>query len=300
MRLACPNCDAQYEVPDTAIPAGGRDVQCSNCGHFWYQMPVRADGSFDDDPVDDDLPAADSDIETAEESISRALGQAEAAPEPAPAPAPAAAIPAAPQTDDEDDAEDDATPLPVPPAARPKSLDDSLVALLKEEAEREVEARKAEARLAENRMPETQGDLGLSAPDEAQDRARRLAALQGEPETSALAQRPTARRDLLPDVDAINSTLQSSTVEERNADAEIASLPDLTAPRRGFRSGFTLMMVLLVAGVAAYLAAPQLKAQFPAAATAIDAYVNGVNDWRQWLDGMMNRASSALSDQTGT
>lgn len=37
MRLICPNCDAQYEVPDEVIPPEGRDVQCSNCGHTWYQ-----------------------------------------------------------------------------------------------------------------------------------------------------------------------------------------------------------------------------------------------------------------------
>ncbi|NIZ62701.1 thioredoxin [Sedimentitalea sp. CY04] len=37
MRLTCPNCDAQYEVPDEVIPSDGRDVQCSNCGDTWYQ-----------------------------------------------------------------------------------------------------------------------------------------------------------------------------------------------------------------------------------------------------------------------
>jgi len=37
MRLTCPNCDAQYEVPDEVIPPEGRDVQCSNCGDTWYQ-----------------------------------------------------------------------------------------------------------------------------------------------------------------------------------------------------------------------------------------------------------------------
>ncbi|MBI6628721.1 zinc-ribbon domain-containing protein [Pontibaca salina] len=37
MRLTCPHCDAQYEVPDAAIPPAGRDVQCSNCGNTWYQ-----------------------------------------------------------------------------------------------------------------------------------------------------------------------------------------------------------------------------------------------------------------------
>ncbi|MEO9466630.1 zinc-ribbon domain-containing protein, partial [Sulfitobacter pontiacus] len=37
MRLICPNCDAQYEVPDEVMPSSGRDVQCSNCGQTWFQ-----------------------------------------------------------------------------------------------------------------------------------------------------------------------------------------------------------------------------------------------------------------------
>lgn len=37
MRLTCPNCNAQYEVAVDAIPADGRDVQCSNCGTTWFQ-----------------------------------------------------------------------------------------------------------------------------------------------------------------------------------------------------------------------------------------------------------------------
>ena len=37
MRLVCPNCDAEYEVDAAAIPLPGRDVQCSNCGHAWFQ-----------------------------------------------------------------------------------------------------------------------------------------------------------------------------------------------------------------------------------------------------------------------
>jgi predicted Zn finger-like uncharacterized protein len=42
MRLVCPNCEAKYEVPEDAIPETGRDVQCANCGHAWYQMRPRA------------------------------------------------------------------------------------------------------------------------------------------------------------------------------------------------------------------------------------------------------------------
>ena len=37
MRLTCPNCDAIYEVPAEAVPPEGRDVQCTNCGHSWFQ-----------------------------------------------------------------------------------------------------------------------------------------------------------------------------------------------------------------------------------------------------------------------
>ncbi|RME15377.1 MAG: hypothetical protein D6801_07530, partial [Alphaproteobacteria bacterium] len=43
MRLVCPNCGAQYEVDDRVIPESGRDVQCSACGHAWFQLPVRAE-----------------------------------------------------------------------------------------------------------------------------------------------------------------------------------------------------------------------------------------------------------------
>ncbi|MCG3269340.1 zinc-ribbon domain-containing protein [Yoonia sp. I 8.24] len=37
MRLICPKCNAQYDVSSDAIPAGGRDVQCSSCSHTWFQ-----------------------------------------------------------------------------------------------------------------------------------------------------------------------------------------------------------------------------------------------------------------------
>lgn len=39
MRLICPNCGAQYEVSVDAIPDAGRDVQCSNCAHTWFETP---------------------------------------------------------------------------------------------------------------------------------------------------------------------------------------------------------------------------------------------------------------------
>ena len=36
MLIKCPNCDAQYEVPNDIIPTDGRDVQCSSCSKTWF------------------------------------------------------------------------------------------------------------------------------------------------------------------------------------------------------------------------------------------------------------------------
>jgi predicted Zn finger-like uncharacterized protein len=41
MRITCPSCEANYDVPDGAIPADGREVQCSECGHVWTQKPDK-------------------------------------------------------------------------------------------------------------------------------------------------------------------------------------------------------------------------------------------------------------------
>ncbi|MBK6466238.1 MAG: zinc-ribbon domain-containing protein [Rhodobacter sp.] len=53
MRLVCPNCDAKYEVPDDAVPEGGRDVQCSSCGH------ASATGT-EAEPAEAEVPPADT------------------------------------------------------------------------------------------------------------------------------------------------------------------------------------------------------------------------------------------------
>jgi len=51
MRLTCPNCSAQYEVPDDVIPEEGRDVQCSNCDHTWFQAKHPTDAPAEPEPV---------------------------------------------------------------------------------------------------------------------------------------------------------------------------------------------------------------------------------------------------------
>ena len=41
MILSCKSCEKKFVVPDNAIPATGRLVQCSSCGNKWKQFPAK-------------------------------------------------------------------------------------------------------------------------------------------------------------------------------------------------------------------------------------------------------------------
>ena len=260
MRLICPNCDAEYEVDDAAVPDTGRDVQCSACGHAWFQLPPE--------------------IELALEQEEELFGKTDAS-DPIP-----------------DLAGDAPSAAPAAPEMPRRSVDENLMAILREEAEREAAARKAEAAPIE-----TQPDLGLtqSAPTPANApaaagglaaAARRIAQLKGQ-DPDARPAKPAARRDLLPDIEEINSSLKGSDPGDDDADGEQATGP---AHSRGFRSGFALSLVLAVFAAAVYTSAPRISAHIPAAEAAMTAYVGGVDHARLWLDSAMRSATQAVRD----
>ena len=41
MILTCNSCGKKFVVPDSAITASGRMVQCGSCGNKWKQLPVN-------------------------------------------------------------------------------------------------------------------------------------------------------------------------------------------------------------------------------------------------------------------
>jgi predicted Zn finger-like uncharacterized protein len=63
MRITCPNCGAQYAVDDRLIPDEGRDVQCSSCGHTWFQLHPDAQLEPEEPPVEETLPRREPDPE---------------------------------------------------------------------------------------------------------------------------------------------------------------------------------------------------------------------------------------------
>jgi predicted Zn finger-like uncharacterized protein len=257
MRLVCPNCDAKYEVPDDAIPEGGRDVQCANCSHAWFQMKPSKAAAVVAPPAPIREPDSVSDTEAAQKPKD-------------PMSAPEVAAQPVAET-----------------AASGYGVDESVLAILRDEAEREVSARNAEGRPLE-----MQADLGIEASMNAAQ--KRTAMLRAE--DTDVAAKPSARRDLLPDVEEINSTLRPSERAEEE-DAEAGAGTEAERGRSSFRSGFMMMMVIAVLGLVAYLTAPQLSSQVPALERPLSAYVGFVDMMRLQLDGLMQSATLAINGE---
>ncbi|WP_135506614.1 zinc-ribbon domain-containing protein [Roseovarius aestuariivivens] len=314
MRLICPNCGAQYEVPDEVIPESGRDVQCSDCGDTWFQY-------HPDYPPDPEEMAQD----TAPDWTEAATEEPDPAPEPEPAsePEPERAAEPDPEPELERDPEEDAvwamqapddgpyddedvfamddTAESAAPARR--ELDPSIRDLLREEAEREEQARQSEMRGG----VETQQELGIDAGESEAERRNqearaRMARLRGLPDTDPDAEDddidPASRRNLLPDIEEINSSLGPERVEAeksraaaQDADAQIEP-PEKT----GFRRGFRIAIVASVLALLLYAFAPRLAESVPALTGPLAGYVDLVNSGRMALAEMVENLAGALGE----
>jgi predicted Zn finger-like uncharacterized protein len=300
MRLICPNCSAQYEIDGSMIPDEGRDVQCSNCGHTWFELPPQPEFSEDDEPavaaqadedaddspepteeIEADTPEDNDGLSAAVRALAAATNEVEAAEH---------------ESDDELD-DDGEAPEPTSPVApthiKPRRpADAAALDILKEEAEREL----AQRRAPPSQPIETQTDMAL---DEIRDRdtpsralRARMARLRGEDEperaeTPKIAKEQPSdgyqapRRDLLPDIDEINSSLSPKRGGARRSSEDVA------VQRSGFRTGFLLMIVLAALMIFAYAWAPAIADNVPAAETALLIYVDWANGVRDWIDALM-------------
>lgn len=333
MRLVCPNCDAEYEVDDAAIPRAGRDVQCSNCGHAWFQthrdvMPQRAGGggvagpSVRDAGPQPEAVLAGHNAEPAVAAGSAAEGHgaevhdaevysaaghdagvhdagvhdaevfgAEVHDAEVVAPGAASLIVEPAQAAD-------AGAVREPPAAMaapaPRNIDDTVLAVLREEAAREATARRAEA------PPglETQTEMGLDPGADAD--LRRAARLQAEADpTLEPAARP--RREMFPAIEEINSTLRSSSGRTEAAEPETMFPTEAARKARGgFGPGFLTLVLVAAIIVALYVFAPLIGQKVPALTGAAAAYVGAIDAARLWLDTQIRGLIAMLRGFEGT
>lgn len=204
------------------------------------------------------------------------VGLTSAAAETAPAEVEIAAAP----THLEDEGAPEAPAAVAATAAAAYAVDDSVLAILREEAEREAQARKAEAA----KPLETQTELGIE---------------QAVPEVN-LPHQPVfedvglaARRARLPDVEEINSTLRP--VETAADNVTSAGDQGATEGRSSFRSGFLMVMTVAILGAAVYGSADAIADVVPALAGVLKSYVAFVDSLRLQLDGLMQSATVALN-----
>lgn len=281
MRLICPNCGAQYEVDAQVIPDGGRDVQCSDCGHTWFQRPADQDADLADElgmELDEQHHPHDE-------------------PEQAPENFEPEQEPAEPREEYDDTPEaTDAVQSPTGEFTR-RELDEGVLDILRDEATRESDARRAEGDVLE-----TQPDLGIDESDANAGGAKRglrerMARLRGvdESDIGAGAAASGKRRDLLPDIEEINSTLRASSDREETEAFEEEAVND--GPRKnGFGRGFGLILVLAAIVVALYVFAPKIAAAIPALEGVLSGYVAFINGLRDWLDRAMQDSAAKLTE----
>jgi predicted Zn finger-like uncharacterized protein len=264
MRIMCPNCDAEYEVDASAIPDIGRDVQCSNCGHAWFQdhpeiaAEAEAEAALYDppaplgntpsrtDPIEvDDIQLDNDDPETILDLMDLD------APNP------------------QDDASLDLAPK--------HELDPEALRILREEAQRESAQRAAE---------QVQPNPDIQAPDTAPTApivARRVARLKGiQPQ----------QRDILPDVDSVNAT-----VVAQDRFAEVVAEP---AQKTGIDKGFWGVMIVAALALAAYSLSPELARILPGFTQPLAAYVGFIDGLRDGLDALLPQIGAFITGLVNT
>lgn len=305
MRITCPNCGAQYEVADDVIPSAGRDVQCSACGHTWLQRPAGATSVVQDGagpgasvpPTAAASPPAEPTPAEPEPSPEQEP-EPEIEAEPEPGPGPESEPESEPQPEPEPEREANLVPTDVGPdeiseqQAPPRpGLSPEIAAILRAEAEREKAVRAAERA----GTIETQPDLGLEAhvdPEvqRAEEARRRMARLKGEaaPPTTAPVRppgEPPRARERLPDIEEINSTLRAASERApTSVSAMAAAAAEAPVRGRGFRLGFSVVLLIAAAATLVYAMAPRISTAVPQAAGLIESYVAAVDEARLWLD----------------
>ncbi|SMO79680.1 zinc-ribbon domain-containing protein [Paracoccus laeviglucosivorans] len=296
MRLTCPRCNAQYEIPESAIPAMGREVECSACGNVWHQ-PRAAAAQTPQKPQEIAAQAQDYDAsarpalnqplsdsilsilreETARELSARSDAKAPAAPvaDHIPATEPSAAPIPSPE------------PTPEPAGDQPVSISGNAdfewpvatVILPGEPLEKDAPETATPPKKAEKPAPPpVEPEVSAPQPDPLPDAAR-LAATLTRPAAPAL--RPAALDERPVPVETLTQADQTTPPV---ATAPQNNLPAIFQPKPrkgGYAMGFGLAVMLALAVVAFYALAPRLSAG--ADGSTVGEWRNGLDQGRLWL-----------------
>lgn len=307
MRIICPNCSVQYEIADDLIPSNGREVQCSNCGRTWYQdgasvVPAAGSPAPDDagggpavDEVDgaadpDDDPAEDEDLLDGEADRADEATDRDEMSSLRPRPSANEAILRVLREERDHEAQRRAT------STRPKAPPDAPPAdAARERAAAERRRMAAAAEHARTREAATMRP-GLSNRKRADAAPTMDDAVRSDPDARprAATEPRIMRRELLPDIEEINSSLRPYETEAK-ADGDTAGHEE-PGTSTGFWGGFLTVCVLVGLFVGAYVFADELAARVPETADPLTAYVAWIDGQRtalaHWVEALTDRLLS--------
>lgn len=258
MRLICPNCGAQYDISNDAIPEGGRDVQCSSCAHTWFQTekPVVAGRSAADvmasptpepAPEPQEPPAAEPERKPLDNSISAILREELA-----------------------HERKARATEAGGPPATEEAAAPASVDA---EETRRRI-----------SNITRIEG--GTSG---------NTAASVAAASTGAVVQDANLRS--VPSIEEINASLRARAEASDTSGLTEAEKQEVTK-RRGFRRGFFFVLILLAILITPYFFQDQINENLPQLRPYMATYVDIVDQLRIMLNEQVQRVRALIEGFT--
>ena len=305
MRLQCPNCDAEYEVGASAIPFEGRDVQCSNCGHGWFQ----AHPDFE----------ADYEIESALYDPPPPLAQGKKVPAPIPRreldPEALRVLREEVALEEAKRAEDAARAMP---AAKPAPQDDgpeaALDAMVASEARGAQSGAQADTPIEADRTGQGRDDdlrdieAELDADQNAQAQSanfvapsprvspRRVARLKGLNDDGAAQNAPMFVSPQTEQMSAAAQTAQmmpqpsADTAQGQDLRGDFA--PATPKPRKssGGCAGFYVVLLGAILAAAGYVFGPDLATAVPELAEPVGQYITLVNRLRDQVQVIVPQA----------
>lgn len=180
-----------------------------------------------------------------------------------------------------------------------KPVDEEVLQVLRAEAEREQRVRRGEP------VDMFQGQPELALAGAAPRQSRRIPTdprdLPDEDlvPSGTIGRRRTgdAGRNVLPDIEEINSTLRASRERPDSVPAYVEVEQALRRLRRGqgFRMGFSVVLAVVAAGMFTYVFDAELTARWPQTQPYIDAFVSQTNALRALLDTTIRDVSQRLT-----
>ena len=274
MRLICPNCDAQYDVADDAIPPGGRDVQCSSCAHTWYQTEKPV-GSARSGSMVLSRPLPDTVKSKPVEGTNSGGGY------------------------------DTPTNAAIKEHKQPnhRPIDPTVANILREEAAFD---QKEAAKVVDDTPPPTSEAVTRHPKIDTDETLKRIAEMTeieggtraGTGQAAAVAAAAAANPRAIPDINEINAALRARA--EASDDSGLTELEHMEAARRrSFRFGFFGILLILALAVVPYVFSEDIMENLPQTRETLATYVVKVDELRIWLADFVGTVRTSISSVTG-